>query len=125
MSFTDEKFKLIQAEWYALLKDTGFSDAESTHNGRDLLRVWHSSYFQNRYCPSSFVKKQEYYRMAGFFLHNHHFQNEVELHIWELHTQGLSLRKIAHILRTKICRIHKVIRDLTAKMKEETYDLTG
>lgn len=44
----------------------------------------------------------EYYRMAGKYLHAHHFKNVVEKRIWELHSEGASVARIRTTVRREI-----------------------
>lgn len=119
MSFyKTEKFKRLESKWYKKLEQSGFVEIENKKNDTDYLKVWHSQYFQCKYTPDAFLRKQEYYHMTREFLHIHEFDSDKEKMIWEMHSQGLSLRKISTALRSKVCRIYKTIRSLSKKMGE-------
>lgn len=119
--YKTEKFKKLQTEWYRKLEKSGFEDIETHQNGKDFLKVWHSAYFQTKYSPASFEFKREYYRAAALFLQRHVFETEREKKIWERHSEGWSLRRIAREFRTKVCRVHKIVRILV-KIMAETHD---
>jgi hypothetical protein len=117
-------FKALQDEWYAKLKKKGFEDIEDTDSPQQYLKSWHSQYFQVKYTATTFEAKQEYYQMALSFLNDHRFANRKEKEIWKLHTDGLSLRKIASTLNAKKIQslkthkdgVNKIIAELAKKM---------
>lgn len=118
MGSKKDDLKTLQTEWYRKLEDMGFVDIENNSNG--LLKAWHSSYFQIKYNPDVFSKKQEYYELACVFLHNHEFESSKEKIVWSLHSQGMSLRAIAKEMNVKICWTHKVIKKFASLMKVST-----
>lgn len=117
--FQSKQFKVLQHKWYKKIKDQGFDDVEDVESPREFMKDWHSMYFQKRYTIDSFQAKEEYYRMARSFSNTHKFECRRDKQIWELHCEGLSLRKIAEKLKTKICRIHKVIKTLSQIMLQK------
>lgn len=99
-----QDLKALQKEWYKKLQEVGFKDIESSS---DYLKEWDSHYFQANYDPLSFEARQTYYQLADNFLVSYKFSSFLEFKIWELHTQGLSTRKIADELKlthTPHCR---------------------
>ena len=96
-------FKDLNAKWYAKLKKDGFEDAESDE---DHLIDWSRTLFSKR--PEYDQSKEEYYRLAGQFLHDHTFQTETERKIWELHQDGVSIRKIVKLLKKKRLKVSHV-----------------
>lgn len=95
---SQDDLKALQKIWYEKLKKSGFVDIEDTNSSKQYLKSWHSIYFHCRYTPQSFEEKQEYYRRAGIFLHDHKFDSRLEKAIWSLHSEGMSIQKIGHEL---------------------------
>lgn len=93
--FDTKAFQALKKTWYAKLKSKGFEDAEQDEVN---LKEWHSSIFMRDYDELYYKSKEDYYRLAGQFLHDFPFKNKKERRIWELHSQGISLRNIAKIL---------------------------
>ena len=118
-----KKLKALQAVWYKKLKDTGFEDIEDTSNDQEFLKSWHSSYFQVRNTPDEFEAHREYYSMAGKFLEDQFKGQQYDIFkknpsgvVWELHSEGLSIRNIAKNLGMKECQVFQIIRTLKNKM---------
>lgn len=84
----------LQKIWYARLKQAGFNDIEDTNSPREYLKVWESTNWVKQYTPEAFQDRAEYYRLAGLFLHEHSFESHYEQTIWQLHSEGKSLRYI-------------------------------
>lgn len=114
--FQTKEFKALQTKWYDKLKKKGFDDIEDTQSTKEFIKEWHSVYFQKRHTPMSFYAKQEYYYLAQTFLNEHPFQTKQEKRIWILHSEGLSIRKIAIELNTKIWKVHRAVRFLSQLM---------
>lgn len=95
-----EKTDLVKQQkiWYKKLKDSGFEDIESSE---DSLKSYSNRTFnltdKNQHGGWQF--KAEYYRMASHLLHDHEFKNERQKYIWELHTNGISVRDISRLLK--------------------------
>lgn len=120
----DDKKKQLKEQqdiWYKKLKDEGFEDIEQDE--QSLIR-WDSHYFRTRYPDNTFRAKEEYYRLAGSFLHSHDFKSEKEKQVWELHAKGLPGTEIFIELRKRKVKIYKdwvylTIRRLMEEMLEE------
>jgi DNA-binding NarL/FixJ family response regulator len=113
-------FQELQKKWYSLLGEKGFQDAETNNK---FLKRWDSLYFHVRHTPQEFALKKDYFRKAGFFLNEFHFQSNQEKQIWALHAEGLSYREIADQLRNKFKKINKdkvnkIVTQLKNIMKE-------
>ncbi len=91
----NQQLKKLTSEWYKRLKDHGFKDIETVVGGREYLKDWSASYFQDRYDPLTFHAKHDYYYLAHQFLHSHRFRSQIEREIWALHTEGWGYREIA------------------------------
>lgn len=103
--FQSKSFKDLRAKWAAKLKKSGFEDLED-ENGL-LKHIGHADYFSINFNAISAQAKEEYYRKAGYFLYDHKFKTELERKIWELHADGVSIRDIVKILKTKGKKIYK------------------
>jgi hypothetical protein len=101
--YKTKAFEALNAKWYDKLKKSGFEDAESDE---DHLTDWSRTLFLKR--PEYDQSKEEYYRLAGQFLHDHTFRTETERKIWELHQDGVSIRKIVKLLRKKRLKVSHV-----------------
>lgn len=96
----DKEFQKLQSMWYAKLKDEGFDEIENPDGN---LKSWHSFMFARRPFsnPNSthrILQEEEYYRLAGQFFYDHKFKNKTEKRMWELHSNGKSVRDIAKII---------------------------
>lgn len=112
-------FKDLQVLWYQKLKDAGFEDIENTRIEGAPLVYYHSHRFATAYNPLFFSQRQEYYRLAGIFLYHHEFDSSTERSIWELHSEGLSIAKIAIRLKVKAYVAHRAILKLSQLMLKE------
>ena len=124
MDKNSKEFKELKAKWYKKLEEKGFNDIEQDE---EHLKAWHSHYFRERYSPSRFEAKQEYYRAASKFFHDYKFENPTDKSIWRLHVEGLSSRDIA-AYRQKNCvrpwsfpAVAAIIKRLSKEMRKH-YD---
>ncbi len=90
--YQTEAFKALNEKWKGKLEKSGFSDIE---RDEDSLENWSTQFARNIEYNRS---KEEYYRLAGHFLHSHAFASQRERRVWDLHANGTSIRKIAKIL---------------------------
>lgn len=108
-------FEELQKCWYAKLRDDGFEDIEDDH-GRP--REWDFNFFRNKFDPIKYQTTLIYYEWARFVLNNYRFKNELQKAIWELHSEGLSERKIAlKIKKYKKSWIHVIIAGIANEIK--------
>lgn len=119
--FKTSEFQKLKTEWNQKLKESGFEDAEDFNLPDPALKVWHSFRFfksdTDQYIKT--VKQREdYFSLAsGLLFNGFPFETDVSRRVWELHCQGLSIRKIERILRHQLIgykgcrrdRIHHVI----------------
>lgn len=118
--------KELQLEWDKKLKDSGFNDIEDS-KGR--LKTWSTYFQQPNVTVEGVLANQEYYNLAGKFLHDFHFDKEIHKVIWEYHANGMSIRDIVRTLgRAKVINpsvgslysrkiIFEIIRDLSNRMR--------
>ena len=96
-----------------------------------MLKEWHAFKFgvkavggaQVTNTPVQRAAKEEYYRLAGQFLHSHSFPSALEREIWALHSDGMSIRHIVAKLKKKYWRsglyrnkVHGIIQQLSKTM---------
>lgn len=121
MNLKSKAFRDLKSEWDKKLKDSGFKDIEHP-DGR--LELWTTEFFRNRlnkFGAAFQESKQEYYRLAGQFLYDHPFADDLERSIWELHSEGLSIRDITKALKDKGVKtyrrsVHETLQKLTKTM---------
>ncbi len=115
----NKEFLDLQAKWDAKLEKSGFKDIEQ-RDGR--LKIHETTRFYNM----SEIRKEsseQYYRLAGFFYHEHDFINEKQKLIWLYHSNGVPTREIARLLRKRGYKaqkspVHQVIKKLVKLMYE-------
>lgn len=113
------QFEALKAKWYKKLQKSGFDDIENDYGE---LKTYSGSKLGD--ASNVLVKvqaRQEYYRLAGHFLHDYKFESKLHRLIWELHSTGVAGKPIAKILRAKRFKtnyitVFQVINDLKAKM---------
>lgn len=121
MSQPNKNLKKIQKEWYAKLKDQGFTDIERDEN---TLHSYSTVFTrqQNTVHNGGWEFKEAYYRMAAHFLNDHEFKTLRERVIWEYHAEGISCRNISKLLKdaklssTCYVTIFKVMKRLRQEM---------
>lgn len=99
-----KEFNKLEAKWYAKLKKEGFEDIEQNE---DTLKLWSTHRFSREHNTVLYEAKEEYYRLAGQFLHEHQFKNLFEKGMWEYHSGGSSIRDIVLILKQSGCKVGK------------------
>lgn len=92
----DPQTKALQKKWYAKLKKEGFEDLE---DAREQLIEYHGSRFGSESVQITKNITEEYYRVAGHFLHDWDFKTATEKVIWSLHADGQTVRDIAAVLK--------------------------
>lgn len=126
------KDKKLQAQWYKRLAKEGFEDIEQDE---DNLKRWDSMYFISRhtnfkgrgaggakdakFSAIQFESRQEYYQLAGAFLHEHEFETDKERLIWELHASGENLIDIYRTLKKMNKKVYLEGIDKTIKRLSE------
>lgn len=121
--FKSKAFKDLKDDWYAVLKESGFEDIEQDENN---LKRWDSHHFKAQTTPTTFEHTQEYYRLAGQFLHDHAFAGAWEKKVWELHASGLSAAGVFRALRRSGLKggrdkVYQTIRQLAEIMVQECH----
>lgn len=122
MDPNSKDFKDLQAKWYKKLKNSGFEDAEQDETQ---LKSWSNNYFTLRHDIKSFKHKERYYQLAGQFLFSHTFPRIADKLVWQLHSEGHTVRKIAKLLKKQgisfhPARIQQLIKKYAELMIQET-----
>jgi hypothetical protein len=123
--FKTKAFRDLEKKWYDKLADKGFKDLERRNKwGREegRLKTDPLENIPHFYNVEQFQIKEEYYRMAGQFLHEYKFKTALERIIWDMHTQGISVRNIVKKLQSKGHTaykdlVHGAIKRLAAEMR--------
>lgn len=89
------EFEKLKKKWYSKLKESGFEDIEQDE---DRLKVWSSDFRLDKSTKLA-ESKEAYYYMAGNFLNDYKFENQVDKIIWEKHAEAMSVRDIAVLLK--------------------------
>jgi hypothetical protein len=105
----DKAFQKLQAEWYAKLKETGFTDIEAS--GRLPEIDYRNATIRDREAI------QAYFTVAGAYVHSGHFEQNEHLDVWLLHAEGLSVREIAAKLDIDRNAVHAVIKEHRRRAK--------
>jgi len=120
------EFRELQRKWDEKLAKSGFVDIERKDRVGASSRMLKTAALKNivdQYTPEQFEIKQEYYRLAGQFLHDHKFKSGKDREIWRLHSEGVSIRNIIrHLKRRRMTAykdlVHGTILRLAEEMKE-------
>lgn len=94
-----KEFKTLQKEWYDRLQKEGFKDIEK----------------EEKTLRGKFKSKQVeqiigYYDKAQSFLNDYEFPTPKHKKVWERHTRGESVRKIAEALKFSKSDVHRIIK---------------
>lgn len=102
-----KKFDDLKAKWDQKLLDSGFKDIEDSKENLKshsfLGRNVDDYYAKETY----FQSKEEYFRLAGFFYHEHVFESPLDKKLWGYHMEGMSVREISKIMKTKRISLKK------------------
>lgn len=119
--FKTKEFLALKKKWDKKLKSSGFEDIEQDDGN---LKLWSSHFFKVRFNETLFGAKEEYYRLAGQFLHEKVFKDHKTKLIWQLHSEGISIRDIVIALKKRGFKayknaVHRIVQDLTEQMLEK------
>jgi len=99
--------KQLIKKWYDKLAKSGFEDIEDNLGYNNVLRH-HASDFGGQ--DAELVSyKQEYYYLATQYLNLNKFESTIEQKIWELHSDGETVRGIAKQLKKSTGTVQRVI----------------
>jgi hypothetical protein len=117
---TPTQFKKLNAEWAKKLKDSGFKDIEGSNGRMDIDKALNN--VVTKYDQISYAAKEDYYRMAGHFLHDKEFESDFDRMIWEKHSNGVAITDIVKALikagyKAYKRKVHERLQKLVAEMK--------
>jgi hypothetical protein len=120
--YQSKEFRALQAEWYKKLKESGFVDIEEIPpHCPDHPRL-------KEYARSSAKRlnpaNEHYFTQCRFFLCHGHFASSEARKVWELHSEGVSFRKMVPLLKDlypnsnppSIFTLHKMVKRMRADM---------
>lgn len=114
-----ESLASLKKKWYAKLEKSGFEDAERPEFDRYALKS-SSDKFNTADTVRDYYAKTEYYSMARKFLHDYKFSSNLEKVIWEYHTEGISVRNIAKLLKKVKFKMNKdKVNAVTMRLEKE------
>jgi len=93
-------YNQLRELWYAKLKKAGFQDIE---DDKGYLLKYHSYKFADKsfdHTPEQMEIVQAYYSQAGELLEVFAWKDKTHKRIWELHTEGKTLKEISTALKT-------------------------
>lgn len=102
----------LKTIWYDKLAKSGFEDIEERNSPRQMLKRWHAADFRKRSTPETYIAKRDYFQQATEFLNWYEFSGPRERKIWELHSEGATIREIAKKVRLKKDKVHRIIKKL-------------
>jgi hypothetical protein len=109
-------FRRLQQIWYQKLKDeTDFKDIENEYDNSK-LKSWHNFQFK-RYLHRH-AGKESYFQNCRDILNHYPFKKQIHKTIWEMHSEGLSVRHISKQIGTiQKSGIHKIIKMIAQNIK--------
>jgi hypothetical protein len=115
-------FKKLQKQWYKKLKDEGFKDIEYFRNGEPGEWLRGNSKFSDEESALAMTPQEEeraninyqttfeYYQAARGLLHNpNNFRSDIDYSVWELHSEGHSLRAIGKFMGFSHSKVMRII----------------
>ena len=119
MSQKDDDLIELRKYWYDKLKKNGFKDIETIHG---TIKDWPAARLRRDYTPERFKEKQTYYQIASQVTWEYCFESPLEKQIWELHSDGYSLRDISKKIRTDQNKMNKdKIKKIIGKISQIVY----
>lgn len=107
--------KELLKEWDLKLKASGFVDLEGS-----LTNTSTACFSDGRVSTARrleyYQDSEEYFRVAGLFLHHYAFSSPRDKWVWRLHSEGLATRAISSETKVYIKTVQKIIRDLKKEM---------
>lgn len=113
------KFKKLQKSWYKKLAKKGFNDIEHDENHLKLSTERFVTRDGGAYANPTLTKaKFEYYNNCRKFSNEYKFKNKTEKKIFELHSEGVSIRDIAAKIKQSRRKVHEAIKKIVLIMNE-------
>lgn len=98
--FKTKKFKALKDKWYKKLERSGFEDIEDNKYDEPKLKEYDYLRFK-KISLSLHEARAKYYSNCRDILAKDDFQTKLHKRIWELHTDGLSLREIEREIKNE------------------------
>jgi hypothetical protein len=117
MATRGTEFVQLQRYWYARLKQDGFKDIEILQDNGEFYPLLNGTSVPKRLSEGDTVR--QFYVLAGRFCQTYSFKTKTQARIWTLYCEGKPYRAIASQLRTKLCRVYKVIQTIKTGPFEE------
>lgn len=105
-------FATLKSFWYAVLKHDGFQDIELSPNLPDIDC--------RNACVGDYEAVQAYQGDAESYLHTGKFESERQKSIWQLHVDGISVRKTAEILSLTRNQVFWDLKKIKQKLRNKT-----
>lgn len=96
------KRRELAAERDRILRAAGFEDIEDEWGNLAQVTRSHGPLGHDRARINEAETLTEYFRLAGHFLHDHAFADDVERRIWELHQDGATYTRINRTVRREM-----------------------
>jgi hypothetical protein len=109
--FKTKKFKKLFDKWNKKLVESGHDEIEDFSLPEPPLKSWDNFKFKKP-SPEQFDAKQSYFQSARTLLEIYEFESEIHRKIWELHSEGFSIRQIVTKINKKKFKrdsIHNII----------------
>lgn len=120
--FKTKEFKALFKEWNDILIETGHKEIEDFNLPDPALKTWEKLRFHNTTSEDKIKETISYYEDCKTLLRkgsmNDCFETATHLKIWELHTEGLSVRKISLKINKKFFS-KTVINDYIRKIEKK------
>lgn len=106
----------LAEKWNDKLEASGLENIEQEDGN---LKLWSSHFFKSRFNATIFSAKEEYYRVAGHFLHDYPFKNRVSREVWKLHSEGMGMKNILPSIKKMRLKVNaKQISELINQFSE-------
>lgn len=120
------KDKALLEKWNKKLDKYDDCNAEDMSFDEPKLRVWHNFKWK-KLGQNEYEARLKYFNNCSSILHNYRFENTLHKRIWELHTEGMSLRDIEKAIkfRYKKDTINQIIHWIETNATSKDSDSTG
>ncbi len=114
--FRTKNFLKLKDQWYKKLAKSGFEDIENTSLPDPDLKHCDVIRF-NKVTPDAYETRTKYFSNCRDLLNTYKFETKLHKRIWELHSEGLSLREIETVIKKRYKKdsIHNIIRKISLR----------
>ena len=104
------KFKKLFEKWNKKLVKAGHNEIEDFSKSEPTLKSFHDKeMYKRRITQDEFDSTSKYYSNAVDLLNTYKFTSDFERKVWELHSNGMSVRKIAKQVKKGKTWVHVTI----------------